>query len=210
MGRLFRECIITEKIDGSNASVFITQLAEGEVAPLDVPFTCCFGDMMIFAGSRTKWITPQDDNFGFAKWVQDNAHELVKLGVGQHCGEWWGQGIQRKYGLDHRRFSLFNAMRWCEHDKEPGVASESWDDKQKCFVTKMQERAPACCHVVPVLYRGAFVTVMVHHTIKDLEKGGSIAAPGFMQPEGVITFHLAGQVGFKTTIEDDNQPKRKQ
>ncbi len=210
MGRLFRECIITEKIDGTNASIYITQLAAGETVSLDAPFTTCFGDMVIYTGSRTQWITPEKDNFGFASWVRDNAHELVKLGVGHHFGEWWGQGIQRKYGLDHKRFSLFNAMRWCEHDKELGVASESWDDKQKCFVTKMQERAPSCCHVVPVLYRGMFSTLTVAECIRSLEENGSAAAQGFRNPEGIVTFHLAGQVGFKTTIEDDHQPKGKQ
>jgi hypothetical protein len=36
---------------------------------------------------------------------------------------------------------------------------------------------------------------------------GSMAAPGFMKPEGVVVFHVAGNVGFKKTIEDDESPK---
>jgi len=72
MARLSRECFITEKIDGTNAQVHITD--DGE----------------IYAGSRSRWITPQDDNFGFAKWVESNRDELIKLGVGSHFGEWWG------------------------------------------------------------------------------------------------------------------------
>jgi hypothetical protein len=80
MARLTREVIVTEKIDGTNAQIFI-----GE-------------DGTIMAGSRTRWITPQDDNFGFAGWVDAHRDELLTLGPGRHFGEWWGAGIQRRYG----------------------------------------------------------------------------------------------------------------
>src|SRR6185436_16764358 len=90
IARLSREIVVTEKIDGTNAQVYITD--EGE----------------IFAGSRNKWLTAQDDNFGFAKWVEYNKEELLKLGPGQHFGEWWGAGIQRRYNLNTKKFSLFN------------------------------------------------------------------------------------------------------
>lgn len=101
--RLSRICTITEKLDGTNASVVI-----GE-------------DGSIRAGSRERWIYPntmgqQLDNFGFAAWVQENKNDLMQLGVGQHFGEWWGHGIQRGYGLPKgdRRFSLFNTKRWSD------------------------------------------------------------------------------------------------
>lgn len=164
MPRLSREIIITEKIDGTNAQVFIAD------------------DGTILAGSRTRWITPADDNFGFAAWVEKNADELRNLGPGRHFGEWWGTGIQRKYGQDRKRFSLFNVSRW-------------------------SEERPSCCDVVPTLYRGDFTTEAVDDTIAVLRDTGSMAAPGFMQPEGVIVFHLAGNVGFKKTLEKDEVPK---
>ncbi len=164
MPRLSREIIITEKIDGTNAQVFIAD------------------DGTILAGSRTRWITPADDNFGFAAWVEKNADELRNLGPGRHFGEWWGAGIQRKYGQDRKRFSLFNVSRW-------------------------SEERPSCCDVVPTLYRGDFTTEAVDNTIAVLRDTGSMAAPGFMQPEGVIVFHLAGNVGFKKTLEKDEVPK---
>jgi hypothetical protein len=164
MPRLSREIIITEKIDGTNAQVFIAD------------------DGTILAGSRTRWITPADDNFGFAAWVEKNADELRNLGPGRHFGEWWGAGIQRKYGQDRKRFSLFNVSRW-------------------------SEERPSCCDVVPTLYRGDFTTEAVDDTIAVLRDTGSMAAPGFMQPEGVIVFHLAGNVGFKKTLEKDEVPK---
>lgn len=166
IARLAREVIVTEKIDGSNAQVFVTE------------------DGAIHAGSRSRWITPEDDNFGFARWVRDNAADLRALGPGRHFGEWWGAGIQRGYGLPkgEKRFSLFNVDRW------------SVD-------------RPACCHVVPVLWRGTFSTLAIDQALADLWAYGSRAAPGFAKPEGVIVFHVAGNVGFKRTIERDDEPK---
>jgi hypothetical protein len=37
--------------------------------------------------------------------------------------------------------------------------------------------------------------------------GGSKAAPGFMKPEGIVAFHVAGNIAFKKTIEKDEEPK---
>lgn len=164
IARLSREIIVTEKIDGTNAQVFI-----GE-------------DGSIRAGSRNRWVTPADDNYGFAKWVEANADELRELGPGRHFGEWWGQGIQRNYSLTEKRFSLFNVSRW-------------------------GEERPACCHVVPVLYRGDFTQSAWGKALGDLAKDGSVAAPGFMKPEGIIVFHVAANLGFKKTIDRDEEPK---
>lgn len=164
IARLSRDVIVTEKIDGTNVQVFI-----GE-------------DGSIRAGSRTRWITPEDDNYGFAKWVAEHADELRELGPGQHFGEWWGKGIQRNYALQERRFSLFNATRW-------------------------GDSRPACCHVVPVLYQGDFVQSAWQRALADLAKNGSAAAPGFMDPEGIILFHTAGNFGFKKTLHKDEKPK---
>jgi hypothetical protein len=164
MARLSREVIITEKIDGTNAQVFV-----GE-------------DGTVMAGSRTRWITPGDDNFGFAAWVEEHNDELRGLGPGRHFGEWWGAGIQRKYGLKEKRFSLFNVARW-EDDR------------------------PACCGIVPLLWRGQFDTHVVEQCLDILRETGSVAAPGFMKPEGVVVFHIAANLGFKRTIEKDEEPK---
>ena len=165
MARLARETLVTEKIDGTNAQVWISDDGTD-----------------IRAGSRSRWLTYSDDNFGFAKWVMDHRDELLTLGPGRHFGEWWGAGIQRRYGLTEKRFSLFNATRWAD------------------------ER-PACCHVVPTLYRGPFSETRIEGALLDLKGAGSVAAPGFMKPEGIVVFHLAGNVGFKRTIEKDEEPK---
>lgn len=185
MARLSRECVITEKIDGTNAQILI-----GE-------------DGSIQAGSRTRWITPDDDNFGFAAWVAANADQLRLLGPGRHFGEWWGAGIQRKYNQNEKRFSLFNTLRWCAHDAEPAQIPSA-DPRAE---PKYQTRVPSCVSVVPVLYRGLFDTDEVNAAITRLRIDGSAAAPGFMKPEGVVVFHIAGNVGFKKTLEKDEVPK---
>lgn len=167
LARLSREIIVTEKIDGTNAQVHITE------------------DGQILAGSRTRWITPEADNFGFAAWVRDNASDLLTLGPGSHFGEWWGAGIQRRYDQTTKRFSLFNVDRW-------------------------GDSRPACCDVVPILYRGLFHTTGIERALDSLREFGSVAAPGFMKPEGVVVFHVAGRVGFKKTLEKDEVPKGQQ
>lgn len=184
MARLSRDVIVTEKIDGTNAQVFITN------------------DGQIVAGSRTRWITPQDDNFGFAAWVEAHLDELLTLGPGRHFGEWWGQGIQRNYGLTEKRFSLFNVQRWALHGTEPQRIATA-DPR----IEKWQDVLPKCCGLVPVLYRGLFDTTAVDRAIETLRLTGSAAAPGFMKPEGVVVFHVAGNVGFKKTLVKDELPK---
>lgn len=186
IARLSRECIITEKIDGTNACV-------------------CIGDGGEFLiGSRTRWITPEDDNHGFAQWAMENKNHLLGLGPGKHFGEWWGSGIQRGYGLmkGEKRFSLFNVHRWCLYGEEP-QQMQTADPRS----VKMQDILPLCCSLVPVLHRGMFDTTIVEQSIEKLRLTGSAAAPGFMKPEGVVVFHIAGNVGFKKTLERDEIPK---
>jgi hypothetical protein len=165
--RLSKEIVITEKIDGTNAQIYINENNE------------------IFAGSRTKWLSYNEDNHGFFKWVLLNKEELLKLGVGRHYGEWWGQGIQRKYGLKEKRFSLFNTSRW------------------------NNTNIPTCCHIVPILYTGLFDTNKINDTLKDLQYTGSKASPNFMNPEGIVIYHIAGNLYFKKTIEKDEEYKGK-
>jgi hypothetical protein len=184
MARLSRECIITEKIDGTNAQIQIT--AEGQ----------------FLTGSRTRWITPQDDNFGFSDWAHANKEELMTLGVGQHFGEWWGQGIQRKYGMTEKRFSLFNVSRWCLAGKTPQRIPNA-DPR----IERFQDVLPACVGLVPLLYRGVFDTHSCDYALTMLTDCGSKAAPGFMNPEGIVCYHVAAGIGFKKTIEKDELPK---
>ncbi len=76
--RLFRDVTITEKLDGTNAQVWITSEFQGDRSTL--PIVADFGETVILAGSRQRFITPDDDNFGFARWVREHAEELLGLG----------------------------------------------------------------------------------------------------------------------------------
>lgn len=140
-----------------------------------------YGDM--YVGSRTVWLTESSDNFGFHRWATGNKDELLKLGEGIHRGEWWGSGIRRGYGLSkgEKRFSLFNVNIWNEENK------------------------PTCCHVVPTLYTGVFITDVVEDHMDYLQKYGSLASPGFMRPEGVMIYHHAAGHYFKAPFDKNHK-----
>jgi hypothetical protein len=201
--RLSREVYITEKIDGTNASVYIEENFTGWKLP-DLAIHGWKDDQArswaMFAGSRTRWTTPEDDNYGFAAWVRDNADELRELGPGHHFGEWWGRGIQRNYGLNERRFSLFNVGRWHQASESARIISTGDPRIEKTTTT-----APACCQVVPILWRGIFDTRAVEIAMEELAGMGSVAEPGFMKPEGVVIYHVAAGVGFKKTYNDNHK-----
>ena len=182
IARLARPVIITEKIDGTNGVVYIG--ADGE----------------FLVGSRNRWITPEADNFGFAAWANAHKDELMTLGPGRHFGEWWGSGIQRGYGLPkgEKRWSLFNVQRWCLFGQEPKPRPT-----QDPRVMKTQDILPACCGLVPVLYEGPFSMTVANDCLVRLLGAGSVASPGFMNPEGIVVYHTAGNVAFKKTLNGD-------
>jgi RNA ligase len=129
--------VITEKIDGTNGCIIVTD----------------HGD--VFAQSRSRILdeSSSGDNYGFCKWVYGNKDDLLRLGVGYHYGEWWGQGIQRNYGLTEKKFSLFNIWH-------PDI--------------------PECVDKVPVVEKN------YEKAWNRLKEIGSVAAPGFMKPEGFV------------------------
>ena len=174
--RLSRECVVTEKIDGTNGVIYIGENGE------------------FLTGSRSRWITPEVDNHGFSRWAYEHKDELMELGVGFHYGEWWGQGIQRGYGLTEKRFSLFNSGRWVKFTGDP-------------ILKEGQEYCPDCCYVVPILYQGLFDTITFEGILKVMKEQGSIASKGFMRPEGIVIYHKQGNLYFKKTIEKDEEHK---
>lgn len=192
ISRLNRDILITEKIDGTNACVVVTE--EGEV----------------FAQSRTRMLSPYEDNFGFATWVENNKDYLKLLGKGRHYGEWWGQGIQRGYGLTEKRFSLFNVGRWL------------LVEEQLQTLNAVKELVPQL-GTVPILYQGPWFNegdltddvilskgyFAINDEILRLKREGSQAVPGYMNPEGIVVFHKASGFLFKVTCENDGEYKGK-
>jgi hypothetical protein len=163
LARLSRDCVITEKLDGTNAQVIVTD------------------DFQLLTASRSKLITPSDDNHGFATWAEKNREQLIaQLGPGRHFGEWWGGSINKRYRgfAAEKRFSLFNTSRW-----------EGCDG--------------ALFGVVPILYKGPFDTIAAESCLAELAQSGSRAAPGCTTPEGIVVFHVAANVMFKKTLGGD-------
>lgn len=175
------EIVITEKLDGTNAQINITEVpsdadidgevgAEFIIARRELPN----GNFQVLqAGSRNRWVTPEDDNFGFAKWCVENQQQLFEtFNHGRIYGEWFGKGIQRGYGLEEKRFALFNTK----------------------FPFERAQLVPQMT-VVPVLYKGPFSHQEINNQIDYLSLSGSVAVPGFMNPEGIcIYFRLTDKI----------------
>lgn len=192
IARLNRDITITEKLDGTNAAVVITPVVEGQKYDLERAIGMYRGKegdyYVVHAQSRKRFIIPGDDNYGFAAWVKANAESLVRtLGPGRHYGEWWGAGIQRKYGLtgSDKRFSLFNTARW--NGNIPGNHIDGLD-------------------VVPVLYHGPFRQDAIDNSLNVLRNLGSRATE-FDRPEGIVIYHRALNMYLKVTLEGDEAPK---
>lgn len=189
--RLYRDVVISEKIDGTNACIVVAEGAEPSrpenvhvTGPEDTVYT-------VKAQSRNRFIYPGDDNYGFAGWVWDNAEELANLlGPGHHYGEWWGKGISHGYGQTERFFSLFNVKRWGTRARQSGIPG---------------------LRVVPVVYVGPMTDEAVTNALMRLRMLGSEAAhnetKGKAKAEGIVVFHTASQQPFKVLIEHDNMPK---
>lgn len=187
--RLHRNFEITEKIDGTNGVLLWSpdyndefMLAAAKNEDRD------FEDLFLYAGSRNRWVTPASDNFGFARWAQENAEALKPLGQGYHFGEWMGLGIQRGYGLPEKRFLLFDVNRW----------------------EKLQEAAEGTIPVghVPLLdiVNGEKLNETVEHWLDYLHEFGS-SYNEFSNPEGIVIKHTQSGTRFKILLDGDSQPK---
>lgn len=156
---------ITQKIHGSNAQVYIFQTPEGGL------------DLMV--GSRSRWIAPGNDNYGFAEMVYANKQEFIdKLGPGRHYGEWAGPGINSGEGLSTKTFVLF------DHWKYPP-----------------ERPLPPNTVIVPILYAGAFDLGKVQECMDDLKTNGSKLVSGYNRPEGVVV-NMKGQ-RYKVVFADE-------
>lgn len=219
IARLNRDITITEKIDGTEGAIgivavhsemggYVTIDGDADIySPKDLPGKMIYAkvpspfsdkpivDYLVYAQSRNRIITPEQDNHGFARWVYDNAEELAHiLGPGVHHGEWWGSGIQRGYGLakGEKRFSLFNTSKW--NDEALG--------KREGFLY-----TPIGLGVVPVLYEGPYSQLVIGSCLLNLKHYGSVASYRYERPEGIVIYHHAANTMFKVTLEHDEKPK---
>lgn len=202
--RLFRDIVVTEKLDGTNSAIHISRVPQMGASEFPEESLFVIVDDVIYAvtaQSRKRIITPgkTTDNYGFAGWVYDNAAELVRiLGEGLHFGEWWGRGIQRGYGLDGKVFSLFNTERWFKTGDD---GLDSMSTRAELSSLAGQIRA------VPVLYSGPFREASIVNALDRLRLTGSMAAPGFMNPEGICVYHTQTRGVFKVTLDNNDAGK---
>lgn len=164
---------VLEKIDGTNACVVIY-------------------DGQVKAQSRKRMITPDDDNYGFAKWVYDNAGVLMDtLGFGYHYGEWFGPGIQgNPLGVESKRFALFHATKYTEDN---GYELNKVDGLE----------------TVPLLHHGQSNIWTIPQIVEDLEMYGSkvkgAATDGTVaaKAEGIIIWNNETKTRTKILLEND-------
>lgn len=180
--RLHGDVHVTEKLDGTNACFEYAQTPNGYIVGACSRNRRLFqleldtAGLPRFVGEGPRW-DGKGDNAGFGAWVLANLDELRRLGYGRHFGEWYGKGIQRGYGLDHKRFALFRAPK-------AGVP-------EGCPVS-----------VVPELdVWGEFDTGRLALLMAELRLSGSQAVPGFMDPEGIVCFHARSGQLFKYTYD---------
>jgi len=167
--RFHKYLTITEKIDGTNACI---RILDGELT----------------TQSRKRLITPDDDNFGFARWAYENAGALTDvLGYGVHFGEWFGEGIQKNpLGIEGKRFAHFSPWKFNDEEKERIENS-------------------GLVEFVPVLFEGQANYNTIPRVINNLMAFHSYV-PGATwdaKAEGIIVWHKESQQKYKILLEND-------
>lgn len=111
------------KLDGTCSSVQI--LPNGE----------------ILVQSRNEFITPEKDNLGFARWVQDNINVFKQIKPKNSPiiihGEWCGQGIQKRCSISkigRKVFCVFAIQYGDEMDVNPNTIWQSIPEHKDIFV----------------------------------------------------------------------------
>src|ERR1035437_996109 len=178
---------ITQKIHGANAQIFIyrdykvleTVKADAKIEEYQDTYPGVELGLELYdpsnsllverftnlaCGSRSQWVSPGKDNYGFDEMVYANKQAFIDtLGLGRHYGEWAGPGINSGEGLKTKTFVLF------DHWKYPP-----------------ERPLPPNTVVVPVLYSGPFDMAKVQECMDDLKANGSKLVPGFTRPEGCV------------------------
>lgn len=195
--RLFRDIVITEKVDGTNSAIIFEDVTTEDVDNIPSTELIERGAYLYHVGtqSRNRLIYPgkTTDHHGFAAFVQANKEELFDLlGVGRHYGEWWGQGIQGRYNTQIRGFALFN--------------TEKHGDVHHWFKDPTNPDRQVLVEGMPVLYKGPFSEQKIRETMAELDKHGSLVSP-FDKAEGIVVFHTQSRKVYKVTFDGNDKGK---
>lgn len=181
--RLFKKMDVTEKIDGTNACLVIQQ-------------------GMVTAQSRKRTITPDNDNYGFARWAYDNAGALMDtLGYGYHYGEWYGEGIQKNpLRVEGRYFALFRPWRYqdVELDRVDGLTEVPWLHNEAVDGPADHNTISRCLEMLREGSKAA--GAMTHRLAHKLDNGA------WKDPEGLIVW-TADRNKYKVLLHDDSYHK---
>lgn len=185
--RFHKYLTITEKINGTNACI---RILDGEVT----------------AQSRKRLITPEDDNFGFARWVYENAGALTDvLGYGVHFGEWFGEGIQKNpLGIEGKRFAHFSPWKYDEAGRERIENSGLVE-----FVPVLHE-GPADIYTIPSIMQDLDVYGTKVAGAKKIANGYAHEPDEMARPEGIIVWHKESQQKYKILLDGDAYHKWEQ
>lgn len=156
--------IISEKMDGTNGCFIIKN---GEV---------------VGCQSRNRLLSINDDNMGFAKWVDQNKNTLKIFPDGYYYGEWCGPGIQKNpHNLDEKTFFMFPT----------GVTK---------FLDPLKNLLPtSTLKFVNILYSGVYTSTIVDKTMSEL--AANAKRKGY-KPEGVVIYSISNNVFQKATFEN--------
>lgn len=196
-------CVITEKIDGTNGLIEIRKDSEIKVKDVEniIPSLTYDTKTVVKFGSRNRYLSYQDDNAGFANFYrhytvrfEDMAKDIIIVSNQeanqtndiptekyplQIYGEWFGQTIQRQYGLKDKffmPFSTFYAEKLIEY-QVPNIIKPT------------------------VLYTGKFDWAVAEGLMHSLLLNGSQVIPGFMRPEGIVIHFPKYNFRLKETFE---------
>ena len=110
------------KLDGTNAAIQI------------------FPDGTLICQSREEILSPEKDNAGFARWVEENKEYFQSIKVQEPIiifGEWCGQGIQKRCSIskiDKKIFAVFVIQYDQEFDINPETIRDVLPEHKQVYV----------------------------------------------------------------------------
>ena len=182
--------VISEKVDGTNGLMEIHEVFPKPDS--DVTHVVTFG-------SRNKWIDVHSDNAGFANFFTPHIDKIVRVpeilkanavneldNRNKACnmpiriyGEWFGQSIQRTYGLKQKLFMPFHTL-----------------------LAKALIEAGVPNIIEPfIFYTGKFDKSISDGFMDTLKTHGSCVVPGYFQAEGIVVYFPTYNFCLKDTFE---------
>ena len=215
---------ITEKIDGTNAGVSVQGVSWGVVhtPPADAILVnstkldvngipeCSY---LVRAQSRKRIITPDNDNFGFAKWVWENAEGLANLlGFGYHYGEWYGEGIQKNpLAVQGRRWALFNTWHWTRKENLDRLVDADIPGLTLVPVLHDEQRdGPADFTTIPDIMEELALYGSKADGAAMVKEGYDWENDRYAEPEGIIVWQRETRQRYKILLREDDKHKWEQ